>query len=93
MIGRSVLTTPPYGPFFRAAGAQSATQSWHTDPLTPTVYVGPEKGRVNVHFVQNKRDNVVGRGGERLLFSTIDALPILFHVYIWEQVVEAGRIP
>ncbi len=32
LIGRGVLTTPPFGPFCRAVGAQPY---WHTDPLTP----------------------------------------------------------
>ncbi len=35
LIGRGVLTTPPFGPFCRTVDAQSTTQPWHTDPLTP----------------------------------------------------------
>ncbi len=30
-----MLTTPPFGPFCRLVRAQSATQPWNTDPLTP----------------------------------------------------------
>ncbi len=30
-----MLTTLPVGPFCRVAGAQSVTQPWHTDPLSP----------------------------------------------------------
>ncbi len=37
LIGRGVLTTMPVGPFCRVAGAQTVTQPWHTDPLSPNV--------------------------------------------------------
>ncbi len=32
-----MLTAPPFGPFCRAAGAQSTIQLWHTDPMTPLI--------------------------------------------------------
>ncbi len=37
MIGRGGLTTPLafVGPFCRSVGAQSTTQSWRAEPLTP----------------------------------------------------------
>ncbi len=38
LTGKGVLTTPPFGPFCRAAGAQSANQPLHTDPLTPSPF-------------------------------------------------------
>ncbi len=37
MIGRGVPTTPPFGRFCRAAGAQSLTQPCHTNSLTAMV--------------------------------------------------------
>ncbi len=40
LIGRVVLTTPPLGPFCRTVGAQSTTQSWNTDSLTPNDFSG-----------------------------------------------------
>ncbi len=39
LIGRGVLIAPPFvGPLCRSAGAQSTTQPWHSDPLTPFIY-------------------------------------------------------
>ncbi len=35
LIGIGVLTTPPFEPFYGSVGAQSTTQPWHNDPLTP----------------------------------------------------------
>ncbi len=36
MIDRGVLITPPLvGQFYRSVGAQSTTQLWRADPLTP----------------------------------------------------------
>ncbi len=41
LIGRGVLITPPlFGPFCRSAGAQSTTQSWRADSLTPLPGLG-----------------------------------------------------
>ncbi len=37
LIGTDVLTTPSFGPFFKAAGAQLTNKPWHADPLTLTV--------------------------------------------------------
>ncbi len=35
LIGRGVLSTPPFfGTFCRPVGAQSSAQHWHTGPLT-----------------------------------------------------------
>ncbi len=50
LIGRGVLTTLPVEPFCRVAGAQSVTQPWHTDPLSPD--------NPNAFYINNCKEDI-----------------------------------
>ncbi len=58
LVGRGVLTTPPFtGPFCRPVSAQSTTQPWRAETLTPmssttTAYVELSTQQSYIHVVE-----------------------------------------